>query len=288
MCRFTAYLGKQSIILDEVIYKPDNSLINQSRAAQETVRTINADGFGVGWYEHSINPEPAVFHSIQPAWNDLNLRNLSAKVQSTCFIGHVRSSTVGYVSKLNCHPFYHQQFLFAHNGTIHNFQNIQRKIRAEIDDAHYSIVKGHTDSEHFFALLLTILHRDFKRVTIHTMADAMVSAIEFINALQKKYNPNKYIALNIVFTDGKQMLATRYHTDPAEEPLSLYYATGKSLVCDSSSCLLKPSKGEQGAIIIASEKLSQYVSEWVAVPPHSQLLVDEHIQTTVVPLPKPV
>lgn len=78
MCRFIAYLGHQ-ILLDDVLYKPENSLIQQSFQAKEIEEPLNGDGFGVGWYEHNIDPKTGLFRSIQPAWNDVNLNYMAKK-----------------------------------------------------------------------------------------------------------------------------------------------------------------------------------------------------------------
>jgi predicted glutamine amidotransferase len=49
MCRWLAYAGPP-LHLDSLIVRPENSLVGQSRGAQETKSAINADGFGIGWY----------------------------------------------------------------------------------------------------------------------------------------------------------------------------------------------------------------------------------------------
>ena len=91
MCRFVSYIGHQKILLSELLEKPKNSLISQSRAAQESSFVLNADGFGVAWYDNSIDQFAGVFKSIRPAWNDNNLHHIASKIKSDCFIGHVRS-----------------------------------------------------------------------------------------------------------------------------------------------------------------------------------------------------
>ena len=48
MCRFLAYRGTP-IKLDKLLYRPKNSLINQSFRAREREEPLNGDGFGVGW-----------------------------------------------------------------------------------------------------------------------------------------------------------------------------------------------------------------------------------------------
>ena len=122
MCRFVAYVGNP-IILDDVLYKSKNSLIQQSIRARETDEPLNGDGFGLGWYQQDIDPYPALFRSIQPAWNDPNLRYLAPKIRSNCFFAHVRAASSGDVSIDNNHPFHYQRMLFMHNGDIAYYKN---------------------------------------------------------------------------------------------------------------------------------------------------------------------
>ncbi len=75
MCRWLAYSGSP-ILLEELLYKPRHSLIDQSLHSRLGVETTNGDGFGVGWYGKNADT-PAVFHSIEPAWNERNLRELA-------------------------------------------------------------------------------------------------------------------------------------------------------------------------------------------------------------------
>lgn len=81
MCRLMAYKGTP-ILLDELLYKPKNSLINQSINAKELEEPLNGDGFGVGWYTQAISPEPATFVSLNPAWSNRNLHNPAVKIHA--------------------------------------------------------------------------------------------------------------------------------------------------------------------------------------------------------------
>ena len=49
MCRWLAYSGPE-LVLEDLLFKPENSLIQQSLAATRSIATTNGDGFGVGWY----------------------------------------------------------------------------------------------------------------------------------------------------------------------------------------------------------------------------------------------
>ena len=67
MCRWLAYSGSP-LLLEELLYKPEHSLIDQSLHARLGPHTTNGDGFGIGWYDDSETP--VLYRGIDPAWND--------------------------------------------------------------------------------------------------------------------------------------------------------------------------------------------------------------------------
>ena len=75
MCRWLAYSGSP-VLLDELLFKSENSLVVQSKHSRLGAETTNGDGFGVGWY--GAQETPGIYHSTSPAWNDQNLRELAA------------------------------------------------------------------------------------------------------------------------------------------------------------------------------------------------------------------
>ena len=79
MCRWLAYQG-EPIYLDELVYKPEHSLVHQSLEARKAVTRVNADGFGLGWYTERSTP--GQFHEVLPAWGDENLRSLAHHIRS--------------------------------------------------------------------------------------------------------------------------------------------------------------------------------------------------------------
>src|SRR5688572_3121690 len=174
MCRLLAYKGT-SIAVDELLYKPKNSLINQSVNAKELEEPLNGDGFGIGWYSQGISPEPATFVSLNPAWSNRNLRSLAPKIQTECLIAHVRAASVGEVSESNCHPFQYKSLLMAHNGGVENFSKIKRALRSGLSDEMYNWIKGQTDSEHIFAFLVNRILSEHQVIT----PEAVVEAFEY-------------------------------------------------------------------------------------------------------------
>ena len=79
MCRWLAYSGTP-VLLERLLYTPVHSLIDQSLHSKLGAETTNGDGFGVGWYGEGDTP--ALFKSVEPAWNDQNLRELAGHVRS--------------------------------------------------------------------------------------------------------------------------------------------------------------------------------------------------------------
>jgi predicted glutamine amidotransferase len=69
MCRWLAYAGSP-VRLEDLLYRPVNSLVRQSRHPRLGVETINGDGFGVGWY--GSQEAPGIYHSAEPVLHELS------------------------------------------------------------------------------------------------------------------------------------------------------------------------------------------------------------------------
>ncbi len=113
-----ARLHKIPVLLTQVLYTPVHSLIDQSLHSRLGAETTNGDGFGVGWYDAA--PAAGVFRSIEPAWNDQNLRELS-----------------------------------GHNGFIDGSAAIKRDLVLAVDESLFPEIKGTADTEVLFCLALT-------------------------------------------------------------------------------------------------------------------------------------
>lgn len=278
MCRFVAYIGKKPILLKELLEKHNNSLINQSKEAREGINGLNADGFGLAWYDQDIEPEPGIFKSIQPAWNDANLKHIASKIKSSCFLGHVRASTVGDVSINNCHPFTYRKYAFVHNGTIRHFEKVRRPLMNQLDDEFFDAIKAQTDSEHLFYLIMQCL----KHNPNYTLEQAVTNAFKYIVDWQKIEGKESFSRLNIVITDGNQLVATRFVTK-GYDPLSLHYAIGHCVDESEDEHLLITGK-KSGAVIIASEPLTDYAREWQEVPNNHSIVINPDLSIHFKPI----
>src|SRR4051812_50041788 len=82
MCRWMGYRG-QPLLVEELLYKTQHSLIEQSRHAQLGVETFNGDGFGLGWFDDE--GDPGVYRGLLPAWGDPNLPPLPGQTRPRLF-----------------------------------------------------------------------------------------------------------------------------------------------------------------------------------------------------------
>jgi glutamine amidotransferase len=238
MCRWMAYSG-EPVFVDELLFQPCHSLIEQSRHAHEAKTGVNADGFGVGWY--GDRDVPGVFRDIMPAWSDENLRALAHQVKTRLFLAHVRASTGSATSRVNCHPFSGGRWLFVHNGQIGDFARVRRSLEAMIPDHLYAERHGATDSELVFLMMRA-----------NGLEDDPVAAtrmtLSIVLAAMKAGGANAPLKFTACFTDGETIHACRFSSD--DRPPTLYCG--------------RTAKGW----LVVSEPIDTEGGRWNAVPPN--------------------
>jgi glutamine amidotransferase len=203
MCRWLGYTG-DPVYLDELILKPEHSLIDQSLESRSGATTTNGDGFGIGWY--GDQETPGVYKDVQPAWNDRNLRDLTAHIESPMFLAHVRAATGSAVQQTNCHPFRHGRWLFVHNGLIRGFDRVKRDLVLAVEPGLYPLITGSTDSELMFFLALTFGLESDPLAGL----ERMVGLVEKTCADHRIENP---LQMSVGLSDGERLLALRYSTE---------------------------------------------------------------------------
>lgn len=283
MCRLLAYLGTP-IIMDKLLYQPKNSLVNQSINAKEIEEPLNGDGFGIGWYVPDLHEEPVTFVSVNPAWSNRNLRNLAPKIQTGCLIAHVRAASVGEVSESNCHPFQYRQLLMMHNGGVEHFSRIKRRLREPLSDELYNWIKGQTDSEHLFANLLNHLQAlNAARVGVEDVLSGFEKTFGELKNVMREHGIHEPAYLNMMVTDGTFFVGTRYCTDAACEPLTLYHSEGGRYVIEDGISDVVAPEDDDHAVLIVSEKLTEE-DHWTAIPPNHFVIVDHSLNVKVRPI----
>jgi predicted glutamine amidotransferase len=264
MCRSLAYSGSP-VLIEDLLYKPEHSLIDQSRHARMGVDTTNGDGFGVGWYDPD-GQTPAVFRSIEPAWNDRNLREVAGHVHSPLFLAHIRASTGTAVQQTNCHPFRHGDWIWVHNGLVRDFHLAKRDLALAVDESLYPYMEGSADSEMLFYLALTFGLEDDPPMAVERM-------VGFVEEVGHRHGTEYPIQMTIGTTNGKSVWAFRYSSE--RKSRSLFYSTYVSTVRKLHPERQRLQEISDEPRIVVSEPLGDLSGAWNEVPESSYGVVSE-------------
>ncbi len=254
MCRWLAYSGS-SILLKDALYEGPNSLVDQSLHSKLGAEPVNGDGFGVGWY--GAPDTPGIYHSVEPAWNDANLRELAGHISSPLFFTHIRAAIGSAVQQTNCHPFRHDHWLFMQNGYINEFATIKRDVVLAIDPSLYPQIQGQADTEFLFHLALTFGLMDDPPAAVER-------AVGFVESVAAQHGVPDPFQGTVATTDGESIWAFRYSSE--RKSRSLFYTTDLSTLRK-----LYPERQlfkdvSDNARLIVSEPLSDVAGVWNEVP----------------------
>ena len=267
MCRWLAYSGSP-LLLEDLLFKPENSLVVQSRHSRMGAESVKGDGFGVGWY--STQAVPGVFTSTEPAWNDRNLRELSAQAKTGRLFAHIRATTGTAVQQTNCHPFRHDDWLWMHNGSITDFPTVKRDLALAVAPELFPDIEGSTDSELFFYLALTFgLEED--------PPTAVARAVGLIEETGHRHGIEQPIQMTVATTDGNATWAFRYSS--AHESRSLFHSQDVSTLRQQYPEHPVLHELSDDARLVVSEPLGNLRGAWREVPESTCLVVREGRET---------
>jgi glutamine amidotransferase len=247
------YLGRTAT-LASLVEAPPHSLERQSYEPKLQSALVNADGWGAGWYLDG-DPEPCLYRSTAPIWADVNRGHICRAARSGCMLAAVRSSTDPLsLSLANTQPFAAGRVAFLHNGFISAFdRKVARRLRESLGDESHERLRGNTDSEHVFAVLLDEYARFDPAPT--RLADAVRGALSRVTELARQADTQALLTLLV--SDGEQLVAARSSLG-AEAP-SLFLSAGPSPLAPG--------------VVIASEPLDDSTA-WTEVPTDTLLVVE--------------
>ena len=264
MCRWNAYYGKP-LVIDELLFRTRHGLIDQSLHSRMGAETTNGDGFGLGWYDALGSEDPGRFRSIEPAWNDANLRDLAGHLTSPLFLAHVRASIGSPVQQTNCHPFRHGRWLFVHNGFIDGFRQARRDLLLALSREQFDALEGSTDTEVLFRLALTLGAEDDP---LAGLARA-IGVVETVGRAQGIEHPMQG---TYAMSDGRSLWAARYSTEHRSRTLfvSQDLDTLKRLHPDEA----RLAHLDETSRVVVSEPISDLPGDWAEVPESTGLVID--------------
>lgn len=262
MCRWMAWHG-QPVLIEEVLFEPKHSLIDQSLHSRLGAETTNGDGFGLGWY--GVGEGPGVYRSVAPAWGDANLRHIAGHVESPLFLAHVRATSGTAIQESNCHPFRYGRWLFVHNGVVGDFHLVRRELMLAIDPGLFANLQGSADSEVLFHLALTFGLED-------DPVGALEQTIGLVEATAARHGIEQAIQASIGVSDGDGLWAFRYSTQHQSRTLfaSADVDSVKQLYPDNP----RLQRLREGDRIVVSEPLADLPGAWHEIPESTALIVD--------------
>ena len=261
MCRWLAYSG-DPILLEAFLFEAKHSLIDQSMCSRSAETPTNGDGFGIGWYGNKTSP--GLFRSIRPAWNDFNLRDLTAQIESPLFLAHVRATSLATVQETNCHPFRYKNWLFVHNGEIFEVEKLRRTLLLAVSEELFPNLLGTTDSEVMFHLALTFgLETD--------PLGALARMAGFVEETGRKKGVAESLWMTVGVSDGKSIWAVRYASD-GDAP-TLYHSKDMEDVYRLHPNLA--SRLSPTTRIVVSEPIGAVTEAWQEVPQNASIRVEK-------------
>jgi len=243
-----------------------NPVVHHERNAE-----VNGDGFGIAWYPDLS--QSRLYKSVQPAWNDRNLKELSGALSSETIMCHIRAASPGSaISRENCHPFKFRNYTFMHNGGVATFPNVKREIRATLADDIYHMIEGQTDSETVFGVVLSMLDLNKEHHSGDELADALEKSISFLIRTSRKAGGGPS-SLNLCLTDGVNTVVSRFRDSETEDPPSLYFATGDSFKISAADHFRISKKEPLTMCLVASEPLTFEEEDWTLLDRNTMVLI---------------
>ncbi|WPO69539.1 MULTISPECIES: ergothioneine biosynthesis protein EgtC [unclassified Streptomyces] len=198
MCRHVAFLGPP-VPLGSLLVEPAHGLYRQSWAPRrQRYGTVNADGFGVGWYAEG-DPAPARYRRTGPIWADQSFADLARVVRSGALLAAVRDATLaGADGEAAAAPFAAGSWLFSHNGAVAGWPGSLAALAGGLPSAELLSMEARCDSALVWALVLHRLRRgdEAGQALADTVLDVAAAA------------PGS--RLNLLMTDGDTITATAW------------------------------------------------------------------------------
>ncbi|GHB33140.1 gamma-glutamyl-hercynylcysteine sulfoxide hydrolase [Streptomyces viridiviolaceus] len=195
MCRHLAYVGPAEP-LGRLLVEPPHGLYRQSWAPRrQRYGTVNADGFGVGWYAEG-DPVPARYRRAGPIWADQSFADLARVVSSGALLAAVRDATLaGADAEAAAAPFAAGTWLFSHNGAVTGWPGSLAPAARTLPPEDVLSLEARNDSALVWALVLNRLRAGDEAG--QALADTVLEVAEAAPGSR----------LNLLLTDGETIAA---------------------------------------------------------------------------------
>ena len=287
MCRFLAYIGPE-LPIESLLLAPENSLLNQS-LDPELHPSLQLAGWGfAAWSDHLLHPEaPLRYHRPKAAFHDDNAKSVIPSLQADTLLSHIRAASYDasvVQADENCHPFSfdHTPWIIAQNGALPHWRQLQRELLPHCKDRYLTQMRGTTDTEFLYVLLLSLLEGD----SDEDVQRGFEKLLQVICKAARDLDLAALTKLKIALVSRERIIGANFgcghegETDVTGDwqklrdedlPLSMllepiYLLTGANFqdyanTYDIDAC----PEGEATSAILASEPLTENAEEWLKI-----------------------
>jgi predicted glutamine amidotransferase len=157
------------------------------------------DGWGLAAFSRG---RWRIHKGTRPASRDTRFRARALDLHGELLVSHVRKRTVGATRTANSHPFRSGRWVFAHNGTVED----RAWVAEQVSPARAAEIRGDTDSELFFAFLLTRLDEaGLANAPTSSATDDLVARVATECRARDRFG-----SLNFLLSDGESCYAHRF------------------------------------------------------------------------------
>lgn len=268
MARLFGFIGNRSDISPHVLKVEAPALIAKGRG-----KTL---GWGFGFYQGGevlLRRRPIDEHQT------IDVPALMRDVRTDALIGHVRLPSVGEPGTRNTHPFRYRQWLFAHTGTIAQFDFLRERLVTSIPDFLMRNVRGDTDSELIFHLFLSFMH-DAGKLTdqapaIDVMA-ALRSTVALVDRLSSEEGAEGAGRMGILVSNGEYIVGLTRGAGMAYRPVNGLEDIEALLPDEFSRRSRMPDLARVRFNIIAADFDEAPGGRWVVLPDSSMVVIGRH------------
>jgi glutamine amidotransferase len=238
-------------------------------------------GWGVGFYQFGevlLRRRPLdERETIQPS-------QLVEQLKTDLLIGHVRNPTVGNLRTENTHPFRYRQWLFAQTGTLQRFDALRSRLLETQPEFLTPNVRGDTDSELFFYLVLSYLHDQSQlevgAVNKASIGSALRSALEFVDRLCDEQGLPRQLG-DALLTDGDRLVAVHRSGQMATLSIDRQEDVEHLLGVDSNRAS-RPQNLDRARCTVVASEVTELPRGWVRAGPNSLLWLERSVPPLLV------
>lgn len=278
MCRLYGFHANELTKVECSLVHAQNALLTQSR--HDAKGRKHADGWGIACYgdlSDATRRLPELVRHNTAAFNDAQFGHKAETMYARTVVAHVRLATVGYVGSLNSHPFTHEGWTFAHNGTLPGFDRLKDQLAEETERLQDSRL-GNTDSEQLFLWMLNRFGQDgidLDAPDCRAVERSVATAIPQIYRRCREVAPEKTPRLTFVLTNGLFMIGGRWNNP-------LHWLDRKG-IHDCEICGIPHIRHDDStsyrAVVLASEPITE--ETWQELPEESIITVDENFALSI-------